>query len=142
MLNSLQVAPGSHNIYLNQAIHKSKARLTICYFFPWCMLYSLVRRKGTDVHIAYQCMCWFKGILWDRRWSTPSIRIFPPHMLIWLRRCISNHETKQASKFQSDPCPNCFTIDVWNINCWRQQFISYLSYCFFVSHFTAFTRVL
>ena len=73
----------------------------------------------------------FKGILWDRRWSTPSIRIF-------LRKCIFNHETKQASKSQSDPSTNCFKIDIWNINCWRQQFISYLSYCFFVSHSTAF----
>ena len=32
----------------------------------------------------------------------------------------SNHETKQSSKFLSDPSPYCFTIDVWNINCWRQ----------------------
>ena len=38
----------------------------------------------------------------------------------FLQKCISNHETKQSSKFQS-----------WNINCWRQQFISLLSYCFF-----------
>ena len=49
------------------------------------------------------------GILWDRRWIAPSIGI----------------------KFQSDRSPNCFTIDVWNINCWRQQFIFLLSYCFF-----------
>ena len=30
----------------------------------------------------------------------------------FLQKCISNHETKQSSKFQSDPSPNCFTIDV------------------------------
>ena len=37
---------------------------------------------------------------------------FFPNMLIVLQKCISNHETKQSSKFQSDPSPNCFTIDV------------------------------
>ena len=73
----------------------------------------------------------FKGILWDRRWSTPSIRIFSHTCWFFLRQGISNHKTKQASKFQSDPSTNCFTIDVWNINCWRQQFIFLLSYCFF-----------
>ena len=62
---------------------------------------------------------------------------FFPHMLIFLRKCIYDYETKQSSKFQSDPSLNCFTIDVWNINCWRQQVIFLLSYCFFlVSHFT------
>ena len=50
-------------------------------------------------------------------------RHFFPNMLIFLQKCISNHETKQSSKFQSDPSPNCFTINVWNINCWRQHFI-------------------
>ena len=49
---------------------------------------------------------------------------FFPHMLILLHKCISNHETKQASKFQSDPSSNCFTIDVW--------IIFLLSYCFFL----------
>ena len=44
-----------------------------------------------------------KGILWNCRWSTPSIRICSQFLL---RECISNHETKQASKFQSDPSPN------------------------------------
>ena len=62
---------------------------------------------------------------------------FVPMRIFW-QKCISTHETKQYSKFLSDPSPNCFTIDVWNINCWRQQFISYLSYCVFVSHFMAF----
>ena len=32
---------------------------------------------------------------------------FCPHMLIFLRKCISNHETNQASKFQSDLSFNC-----------------------------------
>ena len=32
-----------------------------------------------------------------------------PHMLISLQKCISYHETKQASKFQSDLSSNCFT---------------------------------
>ena len=30
----------------------------------------------------------------------------------FLQKCISNHETKQSSKFQSDPSPHCFTINV------------------------------
>ena len=29
-----------------------------------------------------------------------------------IMKCMPNHETKQASKFQSDPSSNCFTIDV------------------------------
>ena len=37
---------------------------------------------------------------------------FSPQMLICLQKCISNHETKQSSKFQSDTSSNCFTIDV------------------------------
>ena len=31
---------------------------------------------------------------------------FSPRMLICLQKCISNHKTKQASKFQSDPLHN------------------------------------
>ena len=72
----------------------------------------------------------FKVILWDRRWSPPSIRISP--QTCWLQKCIYNHETKQASKFQSDQSSNCFTIDVWKINCWIQQFISYFLIGFFL----------
>ena len=48
----------------------------------------------------------------------------------------------EASKFLSNPSPNCFTIDVWNINCWRQQFISHLSYYFFYRILRHFTRLL
>ena len=88
----------------------------------------------------YLHYCWFskslcngnmviKGILWDRRWIAPSIGIFPPHMLICLQKCISNHETKQSFKIQSDPSPNCFTIDVWNV-------LSYFFY-FFISFYTS-----
>ena len=45
--------------------------------------------------------------------ARPLSGFFSPHMLILLRKCISNHEpNKQASKFQSDPSSNCFTIDV------------------------------
>ena len=43
--------------------------------------------------------------------ARPVSGFFPTHA-DFLRKCISNHETKQASKFQSDPSPNCFTIDV------------------------------
>ena len=55
--------------------------------------------------------------------ARPLIRIFPPHILILLQKYISNHKTKQAFKFQSDPSSNCFTINVWKIKC--QHFISY-----------------
>ena len=63
---------------------------------------------------------YLKGILWDRRWSACALcrDFFPTHADLFLQKCISNHETKQASKFQNDPSSNCFTIDVWNINCW------------------------
>ena len=44
--------------------------------------------------------------------SRPFNRHFFPHMQIFLQKCISTHETKQSSKFLSDPSPNCFTIDV------------------------------
>ena len=54
-----------------------------------------------------------KGIIWDCRWSPPSIRIFSHKCWFCLQKCISNHETKQASKFPSDPSSNCFTINVW-----------------------------
>ena len=43
--------------------------------------------------------------------ARPLSGFFPTHADFFLRKCISNHETKQASKFQSDPSSNCFTID-------------------------------
>ena len=87
------------------------------------------------VSTVYMKITIVKGISWDRRWIAPSIGIFSPHMLIFLQICISNHETKQSSKFQTDPSPNC-TIDVWNINCWLSKVYFLLSYIFFVSHCT------
>ena len=74
--------------------------------------------------------------------ARPLSGFVSPHMLIFLQKCISNHETnKQASKFQNDPSSNCFTIDVWNINCWLSTvssllFLTFLLVFFFVSHFT------
>ena len=53
---------------------------------------------------------------------------FFPHMLICIQKCISNHVSKQSSKFQSGPSYmyNCFTIDVWKINfCMQQFFLSF-----------------
>ena len=44
--------------------------------------------------------------------GSPPIGIFLLHMHIILQKCISDHETKQSSKFQSDPSSNCFTIDI------------------------------
>ena len=60
--------------------------------------------------------CLLQGILWDRMWIAPSIGIFSHTCWFFYRN--ANHETKQTSKFQSDPNYNCFTIDVWNINGW------------------------
>ena len=37
---------------------------------------------------------------------------FFPHMLICLQMCISNHETKQSSKFQSDPIASQSTFEI------------------------------
>ena len=44
--------------------------------------------------------------------ARPLSGLFPTHMLIFIQECIYNHETKQASKFQSDPSSNCFKVDV------------------------------
>ena len=43
--------------------------------------------------------------------SRPLSAFFPTHSEFF-QKCISTHETKQSSKFLSDPSPNCFTIDV------------------------------
>ena len=49
---------------------------------------------------------------------------------------ISTQETKQPSKFQSDPSSNCFTIDVFN-NKMMNSSIYFLTFLLlFVSHFT------
>ena len=73
--------------------------------------------------------------------SRPLSAFFPTHVDLFTEM----HFMKLSNppKFLSVPSPNCFTIDVWNINCWRQQFISYLSYCFFLYRILRhFTRVL
>ena len=44
--------------------------------------------------------------------ARPLSGFFPTHADFITEMHISNHETKQASKFQSDPSPSCFTIDV------------------------------
>ena len=68
--------------------------------------------------------CLFKGILWDCQKKPALDQDF------FLRKCISNHETKQASKYQSDPSSICFTIDVWIIKCCKSTFYFLLSsYC-------------
>ena len=97
----------------------------------WCMLYMLSTKVNVKV-IIYEIV--------DE--AHPQSGFFFPHMLILLRKCISNHETKQASKFQRDPSPNCFTIDAWNINCWYQQFISYFLIVFLYRILRHFTQVL
>ena len=61
---------------------------------------------------------------------------------ICLQKCISNHETKQAFKFQSDPSFNCFTFDVRKINCWLTTFYFLLSYCFLYLILHKFCNVL
>ena len=42
-----------------------------------------------------------------------------------LQKLISTQQTKQSSKFQSDPCSDCFTIDVWKIK-WSFYFLAFL----------------
>ena len=44
--------------------------------------------------------------------ARPLSGIFPADSDFLLKKCISNHETKQSPKFQSDPSSNCFTMDV------------------------------
>ena len=85
--------------------------------------------RNKVINILHAIIYTSLGILWDCRWIAPSIGIFSPHM-ICLQKCIYNHETKQSFKFQSDPSSNCFTIDVWNINCWLSTVYFVLSYCF------------
>ena len=46
-------------------------------------------------------------------------RLYPTNADLFTE-CIPNHETKQTSKFKSDPSSNCFTI----------EFIFLLSYCY------------
>ena len=52
--------------------------------------------------------CRVKGILWDRWWIAPSIGIFSHTCGFFFYRnaFLLMHETKQSSKFQSDPSPN------------------------------------
>ena len=67
--------------------------------------------------------------------ARPLSGFFPHTCWFFVQKCISNHETKQSFKFQSDPSPNCFTIDdIWNINCW--QFLSFLLF-FCISFYTS-----
>ena len=105
--------------------------------------------KTTEEILYYDQICEFSVILRSLV-DSPQSPLKPeilkskeiPYFLIRPVRCsvwqIMSKKTKQSSKFLSDPSPNCFTIDLWKINCWCQQFISYLSYCFFRSDFTAF----
>ena len=48
--------------------------------------------------------------------TPPSIKILP-YMQIVLQKCIYAQETKQSSKFQSDPSSNCFTIHFLIVIC-------------------------
>ena len=56
---------------------------------------------------------------------------FFPHMLIFLQKCISNPESKQGFKFQSDLSPNCFTIDVLKYKLLIST-VYFLSFLFFI----------
>ena len=44
--------------------------------------------------------------------ARPLSGFFPTDADFLLQKCIFNYETKQSSKFQSDPSSNGFTIDV------------------------------
>ena len=59
----------------------------------------------------------------------------------FLQKCIYNHETKQASKFQSAPISNCFTMYVCKIKCWKSTLLYFLlSYCvlYCISFYTSY----
>ena len=70
--------------------------------YMWCKE-SQVMESGYywRPHITYflHIIISVKGILWVCRWSPPSLRIFPHTCWFFLHKCISNHETKQASKW-------------------------------------------
>ena len=105
------------------------------------MFLTLSINHGTKSQLSHSCLIWFKEILWLRSSKKPALYqdFFPTHA-DFLRKCISNHdETKQSSKFQSDPSPNCFTINIWNKNCWLSTVYFLLSYCFL---YLIFTQVL
>ena len=100
------------------------------------------------VHKCYKAfLCQISHYVWPVsdwvtwKWNITRLSMKPalyqdffPHMLIFLQKCISDHETKQASKFQSDPSSNCFTIDVWKIKCCKSTFNFLFS--FFISFYT------
>ena len=67
--------------------------------------------------------------------SHPLSGFFSHTCWLFLQKCIANHETKQASKFQSDPSSNCFTIDVWTIKCYKSTFYFLLFFFFFFFFF-------
>ena len=67
---------------------------------------STARNQGHLISTFNYCLKEYYEIVGESR---PLSGFFPTH---FFQKCISNHETKQSSKFQSDPSPNCFTIDV------------------------------
>ena len=77
------------------------AKFTITRSFYNRIRSGLRNLKANYLYFAYQCL--YQDFF------------FFPHMLIFLRKCISNHENKQASKFQIDRSPNCFTINIYLI---------------------------
>ena len=114
------------------------ARLTIRTLFRFFRLVIRISQINvTDLMVTSELpilLTTLKEILWYRRWSPPSIRIFPTHADFFLQKCISNHETKQASKFQSVTSSNCFTIDVWTINCWLSTVYFLRTFLLFLYH--------
>ena len=64
-----------------------------------------------------------KGILWDCWKSPPSIRICS-HTCWFVYG--NTFLIMKLTKFQSDPSSNCFTIDVWKINCYNSLFLTFL----------------
>ena len=59
-----------------------------------------------------------------------------PHILICLQKCIFNHETKQASKFQSDPSSNSQSMfEKQNVE--SKHFISYFLIVFCILFYTS-----
>ena len=76
--------------------------------------------------------------------ARPLSGFFPTHAEFFTE--MHTMKLSKPPKFQSDPSSNCFTIDVWNINCWLHIAPSilnfYLERCFFFTTNIRMMRVI
>ena len=103
-------------------------------FFTW-PLYIVSTPKGRG-EVGREPMKINKE-LWGRRCG------FCSNCWVLLRKCISNHETiiSKLPSFKVIRASNCFTIDVWIINCWLSTvyflFLTFLLVFFCISFYTS-----